>query len=140
MACFALAVSLAVRFLRNRPPDWAHYTPVALQTALEQDKSVLITLYANWDPVCLVHEQIAINSVDAHRFIRDNGLTTLRADATNVDPAVMQLMKDNGLRSIPAFLIYSPAFPNEPIVLNDLVSEEQLLEAIRSNSERSKRK
>jgi thiol:disulfide interchange protein len=84
-----------------------------------------------------MHEQMAINNADTFRTIRANGVTILRADATNLDPAVMQLMKDKGLNSLLAFLIYSPAVPNEPIILKDLVSQRELLETIRCNSERS---
>ena len=83
-------------------------------------------------------QQTAINSIEAFRAIRNSGVTTLRADATNVDLAVMQLMKDTGLISIPAFLLYNPAFRREPIILKDFVSEEQLLDAIHFNSERSR--
>jgi thiol:disulfide interchange protein len=98
---------------------------------------VLITLSADWDSNHQIHERIAINSVEAFRAIRNSGLTTLRADATNEDPAVMQLMKDNGLNSVPAFLLYSPTCRDEPIILKDWVTEEQLLGAIRYNSGRS---
>jgi len=62
------------------------------------------------------------------------------ADLTNLDPAALQLMTDNGLISVPVFLIYNLAFPREPIILKDLVSEEQLLEAIRYNSGRTQNK
>jgi hypothetical protein len=47
-------------------------------------------------------------------------------------------MKDNRLISVPAFLLYSPTCRDEQIILKDLVTEEQLLDAIRYNSGRSK--
>ena len=140
MACIALMVSVSVPLIQNQPPHWQVYTAAALQTALDQKHNVLITLSADWDPNMRIHERTAINSLEACRAIRNNGLTTLRADATNVDPAVMRLMKDNGLISVPAFLLYNPDFRREPIILKDLVSEEQLLDAIRYNSERSQNK
>ena len=112
----------------------------SLQTALDQNLPVLITLSADWDSMTRIHERTAINSIEAFREIRNSGLITLRADATNVDPAVMQLMKDNNLISIPAFLLYSPACRDDPIVLKDIVSEEKLLDAIRYNAERSQNK
>lgn len=123
--------------MRNQSPNWKPYTPASLQTALDRNQPVLITLSADWDFNARIHERTAINSVDAFQAIRNSGLTTLSADATNADPAVMKLMKDNGLISVPAFLLYSPACRDEPIILKDLVTEEQLLDAIRYNSERS---
>jgi thiol:disulfide interchange protein len=140
MACIALVVSVSVQIIRNQPPRWKPYTAASLQTALDQNQSVLIILSADWDPNVRLHERTAINSIEAFRAIRNSGVTTLRADATNVDPAVMQLMKDNGLISIPAFLLYNPAFRRDPIILKDFVSEEQLLDAIRFNSARSQDK
>ena len=137
MICIALVVSVAVRIYGGRSPQWPLYTSTSVKTALEKDHAVLISLSANWCISGNMHEQMAINNAETFRTIRANGVTTLRADATNLDPAVMQLMKDNGLNSLPAFLIYSPAIPNEPIILKGLVSQQELLEAIRRNSERS---
>jgi thiol:disulfide interchange protein len=97
----------------------------------------LITLSADWDPLCMIHETTAINSVDSYRFIRDHRLVTLRADLTNNDPSVVQLLRDNGLVSMPAFLLYHPAFPHDPLILRDAVSKEQLQNAIRFNAKRS---
>jgi suppressor for copper-sensitivity B len=140
MVCIALLASVSVRIIQNQPPHWKPYTNASLQTALDQNRPVLITLSADWDSMTRIHERTAVNSIEAFRTIRDSGLITLRADATNVDPAVMQLMKNNDLISIPAFLLYSPACRDKPIVLKDIVSEEQLLDAIRCNSERSQNK
>jgi thiol:disulfide interchange protein len=85
----------------------------------------------------MIHERTATNSTTAINAIRDSGLQTLRADMTNLDPAALQVAKDTGLTSIPAFIIYNPDFPSDPIVLKDFVSEEQFLDAIRYNSQRS---
>ena len=129
MAFVAIAVSVTIRVMRNQPPDWTPYTSTSLRTALEQNHCVLISLSANWGNSGVMHERTAIKSVEAYRTIRNIGVTAFRADATNRDPAVMQLMKANGLISIPAFLLYNPSCPEEPIILKDLVSEEQLMEA-----------
>lgn len=136
MFCIAILVALSRWIERSQPPHWNPYTPTSLQTALDREQTVLITLSADWTWQTRMHERTAINSVHAYRVIRDSGLITLRADATHADPDVMQLIKDNGLISIPAFLLYSPACREEPIILNDLVTEEQLLDAIRYNSRR----
>ena len=137
MVCIAFLVPVSVRIIQNQPPHWTPYTASALQKALDRNQVVLITLSADWDSMTRIHERTAISSIEAFRAIRESGLVTLRADATNVDPAVMQLMKDNDLISIPAFLLYSPAFRRAPIILKDLVSEKQMLDAIRYNAERS---
>jgi len=140
MACIAFVVSVSVRLFRNQPPQWKPYTLASLNEALEQNQPVLISLSANWCMSCFDHERSAINSSDSYQAIRDNGITALRADATNGDPAVMQLMKDNGLISIPAFLLFNPKFPREPLILKDLTSKVQLLDAIRYNAGRSQNK
>ena len=126
-----------VRILQNQPPQWKPYSVATLRTALKQKQPVLVSIYANWDISSVSHELTAINSIDAYRFIRAHGLVTLRADLTNYDPVVVQLLRDHGLVSVPAFLLFHPAFPNDPIILKDLVSQEQLFRAIRSNAERS---
>jgi len=126
-----------VNILRNQPPHWQPFSAATLQTALDQKQSVLITLSARWDINTMINELTAISSTDAFRCIRDHGLVTLRADFTNFDPAVKQLMIDNGLTCVPAFLLFNSVFPNDPVILRDLVSKEQLLDAIRYNAARS---
>ncbi|XZE36228.1 hypothetical protein SH501x_001786 [Pirellulaceae bacterium SH501] len=138
MLCIALLVTLFRWIEQSRSPHWDPYTPESLQTALDRKQSVLITLSADWTWQTRTHEITAVNSVQAFRVIRNSGLITLRADATHADPDVIQLMKDHGLISVPAFLLYNPARREDPIILKDLVTEEQLLDAIRSDSERSR--
>jgi suppressor for copper-sensitivity B len=121
----------------RQPIVWNAYTPASLQQAFAEKQSVLITLSANWCTVGMIHERTALSSTTAIHAVRINGLITLRADVTNLDPAAMKLMQDTGLISVPAFILYNPAYPSDPIVLKDLVSEEQLIDAIRYNSERS---
>ena len=133
----ALGTWLLVDSFRNRPLQWEPYSSATLQLALQRNQSVLITLSADWDPICVYHETTAINSADSYRFIRDHGLVTLRADMTHNDPAVVQLLRDNGLVSLPAFLLYHPAFPHDPLILKDAVSKEQLQNAIRLNAKRA---
>jgi thiol:disulfide interchange protein len=133
----ALGTWLLANILRNRPPKWEPYSSATLQLALQRNQPVLITLSADWDPICRIHETTAINSTDSYRFIRDHGLVTLRADLTNNDPAAFQLLRNHGLVSMPAFLLYHPAFPHDPLILRDAVSKEQLQGAIRSNGKRA---
>ena len=78
-----------------------------------------------------------MNTTDSKQFAL--GAMFLATVMVAADPAVMQLMKDNGLTSVPAFLLYNPTLRREPIILKDLVSEQQLLDAIRYNFERSQK-
>jgi thiol:disulfide interchange protein len=135
--CVAILATTYVQVIQNQPPNWKPYSAAALRSALDQDRCVLITLSANWDVSCFAHERVALNSSKAYRAIRNSNLVTLRADATNFDLEVKSLMDENSLITLPAFLLYNPSSRNEPTILNDLVSEEQLLAAIRSNSMRS---
>ncbi|XZE36695.1 thioredoxin family protein [Pirellulaceae bacterium SH501] len=138
MAIIAGAVAITIRQMPRLPLVWKAYTSASLQEAFDDKQSVLISLSANWCISGTNHERTATNSATVIDAIRDNGLQTLRADLTNLDPAAVQLAKDTGLDSVPAFIIYNPGFPSDPIVLKDFVSEKQLLDAIRYNSQRSK--
>jgi suppressor for copper-sensitivity B len=137
MAVIAVAVAISIRLIPRQPLVWNGYTSTSLQEAFDKKQSVLISLSANWCINGMIHERTATNSTTAIDAIRNSGLQTLRADMTNLDPAAVKLAKDNGLITIPAFIIYNPDFPSDPIVLKDLVSEDQLLDAIRYNSQRS---
>ncbi len=133
-ASVALVASVVFRLLWIQPPSWTTYSPAVLHEALLENQAVLITVSADWDPICHIHERTAISSIESYRTIRNHGLLTLRADWTNHDSAVTQLMKDVGLSTVPAFLIYSPKLPNDPIVLRDAVSAKDLVDAICYNA------
>lgn len=114
----------------NREIVWKTYSPENVASLLMQRKTVLISLYANWDTSTVMHEQIALSNPKMGRFLSDYNTTTLRADATHADPIVKKLMNDLQIETVPAFIIYSPKYPQSPIILQGLTSEEQLRQSI----------
>ena len=130
VALSTLSALLVVESIRSMPPSWESYSPERLTGALKSGRIVLVTFSADWDATCYSHEKPSINSLTSYRALRSNGIVTLRADYTHFDPSVVELMKKNGISTVPAFAMYSPKAPDVPVILRDLVSEAHLIEAI----------
>lgn len=139
VAFIAIAILIAVELWRSSPPTWETYSRDRLKLALEGGDIVLVSFYANWDPICLAHERQAINSISSYRTIRKNGVVTLRADYTNHSLHVAELMSDCGIRTVPGFAVFCPGSPDDPILLSDLPSEAQIMNAIQDAKRKGNR-
>jgi thiol:disulfide interchange protein len=66
-------------------------------------------------------------------LVKTNGVEPLLADWTDRSPGVKKAFNDLGCNSIPVLAIW-PAQPpdSKPIVLTDLLSESQVLEALKN--------
>lgn len=115
---------------QRQPLSWAPYSKETVTRLLERDKTVLVSLCAYWGGTGTVHERHALSTPDMYQFVRDYDVVPLRADFTQLDPKVGELMQSLGLRSVPAFIVYSPIPEEPPVILRDLVEPEQLRQVI----------
>ena len=109
---------------------WSPYSSVALNTAQQQGQIVLIDFTADWCLTCKLNLKRAINTDRVKAVVEANGVAPLLADWTDENDQIEQKLAELGSRSIPLLAIY-PVGQSEPIILRDLISEDQLLEALR---------
>lgn len=126
----AVAVAWLHEWRQTRPLNWDRYTPERVLSETEAGRVVLVSLYATWCITSTSNEAFVLNDPEMFRFVRNEGVVPLRADVTNGDVDGTQLMKKLGLISVPAFIIYSPHRPDDPVVLPDLTSREILRQSI----------
>ncbi len=135
----AAAGSLAIReHLTTRQLIWEPYSSDRLHELLAQRKTVLVSVCGLGDLSGIVHECVAIGNPAMYRFVRESNAVPLRADFTDDDPEVRQLMDSLVLDSI-AFAVYSPNDPDVPVVLRDIVAEGQLRQVIAHARDRTGR-
>ena len=110
---------------------WQPFSP-ALLTQLKQDgKTVMIDFTADWCPTCKWNLKTSINRQDVLDAIQTNGVVPLLADWTTGSPEIKEALTSLNSRSIPVLAIFPADKPNEPIILRDLISKQQILDALK---------
>jgi len=102
---------------------WQPYSPAAMSEA--RDKTVMVQFTAKWCLTCQINEAV-LNTTPVLRAVARHGVVPLRAEMNN-ESAV--LLRSLGYNSVPVLAIFHPG--RAPIVLPDLISSDQVVEALR---------
>jgi thiol:disulfide interchange protein len=109
---------------------WRPYSPEALAVARAQGKTVLVDFTADWCLTCKTNLLLAINREEVKQIVERNDVVPLLADWTDKNDTIKQALSELNSRSIPLLAIY-PADPQrEVIVLRDVVTQSNVLEAL----------
>ncbi|MEQ8848212.1 thioredoxin family protein [Botrimarina sp.] len=111
---------------------WVPFSPATLEAAKSQGDTVLVDFTADWCPTCKYNSRFVINTEGVARVVRENGVTPILADWTDRSETIKQTLERLGSRSIPFLAIFPADRPDDPILLPDVLTEEQLLEALAS--------
>jgi len=129
----ALVGVFAFTVLLQEPKiPWKPFSPATLQLARAEGKTVMVDFTANWCPNCKTNSKLAIETEAVRQWIEANGVVPLLADWTDRSETIKKAINDLGYNSIPLLAIW-PARPTdkEVIVLADLLTEGQVLDALR---------
>ena len=109
---------------------WEPFTPAAVAEALENGQPVMVDFTADWCLTCKVVEKTTLNTDSTRDVVDTHGFVTLKADWTDGSDEIRDLLNRLGGDSIPTLAVFSPAKPNEPIVLRDAWSQSTLIEQL----------
>ncbi|CAL1151126.1 unnamed protein product [Cladocopium goreaui] len=109
---------------------WSPYSQSALKVAKAEGKTVLVDFTADWCLTCKLNLKRAINTERVQSVVEANDVATLLADWTDKNAEIKQALIALGSRSIPLLAIYPADRPDEPILLPDVISEDDLLAAL----------
>jgi len=106
------------------------YTAARLQALRAEGKPVFVNMTAAWCITCLVNERVALSSNVVVEALKEKGVTYLKGDWTNNDPAITAVLREFETAGVPLYLMY-PADPSRPAeVLPQLLTEGIVLEAL----------
>ena len=109
---------------------WEPFTPARLEAELAQGRTVLVDFTADWCLTCKRNEIQVLNTPPIESVVQSNRVVTLKADFTRQSPEIKQVLNALGSNSIPICAIFSADRPSEPLVLPDLITKNQVIEAL----------
>jgi thiol:disulfide interchange protein/DsbC/DsbD-like thiol-disulfide interchange protein len=131
-----LAVVLPVRFadLASAAPstsvrgersadDWQPYDAAQVAKLNAAGRPLLVNFTASWCLTCLVNERNAFADSAVQEVFRNKGVTLMKGDWTNRDPAITQALAAFGRAGVPLYVVYnSKPGSSEPVVLPQLLT------------------
>lgn len=110
--------------------DWQPYSQASLMAANETGKISIVEFSADWCLTCKLNLKSAINTEAVKEVVESNGIVPLLADWTDGSEAIEKKLNELGSNSIPLLAIYPANQPNSPIILRDVITKTQLLNAL----------
>ncbi len=129
----ALIGVLAFHYLTPGPAilQWEPYNEARLQQLQAEGKTVLVDFTARWCPNCIVNTAVAIDTPTTSKLVAELDAVPMLADWTEREGYIKEKLTALGSNSIPLLVIYPGRDPQSPIVLSDLVTQGDVLDALR---------
>jgi len=114
---------------------WEPFSRDRLADLRQKGATVLVDFSADWCMTCKYNLATAIETSKVKTEIERNRVVPLLADWTDGSPEIKHMLESLQSKSIPVLAVFPAARPGEqqpaPIVLRDLITETQVLSAIR---------
>jgi thiol:disulfide interchange protein len=110
---------------------WQKFSQESLAAALDSGRPVFVDFTADWCITCKANERFAIDTAPVRNAFTERQVITLRADWTNGDPAITDILKQHGRAGVPMYLVYPGGKSREPAVLPELISAQSVLDALK---------
>lgn len=111
---------------------WQEYEESKLDRLVEEGKTVMIDFTANWCQNCKLNLRVALETKNVKEYLESEGIVPMVADMTNYPPNITAKLNELRSISIPVLAIYSGHDPDNPLVLRDVLTESQVLEALKA--------
>ncbi len=94
-------------------------------------KTVLVDFTASWCQNCHYYEHAVLNSTAVIDSLRQLGIVALKADWSDDDPKVTEMLDILGSRQVPVVAVFSPRDPNNPTILRGSYTQQDILDAFK---------
>lgn len=131
VALLLIAPSFALTLkLTNPPIQWTYFSDDELAKARASGRPVLVKFTADWCANCQTVELTVFGSEETVKWLRSQGVTTIKADLTKQSAAGWPLLRSlNPVGAIPVTAVWR-AGENQPQILAGIYSTNELKAAI----------
>jgi thiol:disulfide interchange protein len=121
-------------FAALRPAEpvlpWKGFTVAAVEEAKKEGKLVMIDFTADWCLTCKTNLKFAVDTKKTLEVVEKYGVVPFLADWTKPSDEIKKALNELGSNSIPVLAIYPAGQPDKPIILRDLLSQQQVIDAL----------
>jgi thiol:disulfide interchange protein DsbD len=134
IAAMLLAVLLPVRFAAVAVAStgdaaataaeagaWVPYDAARVAELTAAGRPLLVNFTASWCLTCLVNERTAFSDASVQEAFKTKGVTLMKGDWTNRDPAITQALSAFGRAGVPLYVLYDGK-PGSSVVLPQLLT------------------
>ena len=111
---------------------WKPYSRSEMSKLRSGPRPVLVHFMATWNINGVYVLRYSLENPEVAAELTNRGFELRLADWTEPNPEIEQALNELQSASIPLTVIYPPGRFDQPIIFRDLVSKDQLLEAIES--------
>jgi len=127
----ACVVTMCLKYyLESRPTEWVDYTPERFARQRE-NRTILVSFQADWSITTAINQKM-IERPAVARWLRRHRVVAMRADFTTSSPQVATALKNLNRVSVPVIAIYRPEGAGAPTVIDGVISDNQILNALQS--------
>ncbi|MEE4377139.1 MAG: protein-disulfide reductase DsbD domain-containing protein [Candidatus Competibacteraceae bacterium] len=116
-------------------PVWEPFSRQRLAELRAAGRPVFINFTAAWCITCLVNERVALSSARLAAVFAEKGIVYLKADWTNHDPEITQVLSEFGRSGVPLYVYYPEGVQSETILLPQLLTEAGVLKELGLSTE-----
>ncbi|MFY0563000.1 protein-disulfide reductase DsbD family protein [Archangium lansingense] len=108
----------------------------AVAAALKAGQPVFIDFTADWCLTCKFNERTVLTREDVRAAFAQHKVAFFVADWTRRDERISAKLAEFGRAGVPMYLVVSPAAPDKPEVLPELLTPDSVTDAVRRAAER----
>jgi thiol:disulfide interchange protein len=109
---------------------WQPFSQAALEKATAEGKTVMVDFTADWCLVCKTNMKFAINTHDVSSAVHRGNVVPLIVDLTDYESEHWKMLNALGQDGIPLLAIFPAQDPKKPIILDNILTEGIVLEAL----------
>ncbi|MDO4795266.1 MAG: protein-disulfide reductase DsbD family protein [Brachymonas sp.] len=126
-----LAVAAPVETAAAAETGWQPWSPERAQAALQAGQPVLVNYHAAWCITCQFNKKNVFEQASFAQLARQHNVALLSADWTRSDPAITKSLRSLGRAAVPTYAIYHPGQADKPQILTELLTLEQIEQALK---------
>ncbi|MBC7998607.1 MAG: thioredoxin family protein [Leptolyngbya sp.] len=111
--------------------SWVPFSIQELDKQVAQNKTVFLDFTAAWCLTCKVNERTVLANADVVQQLKSLNVVTMKADWTNRDPVIGQLLAKFKRSGVPLYVIFPAGKGSDPIVLPEVITPGLVIEKLK---------